>query len=72
MHKPYYCNYAGVPTVIGETCAWSFIGGAWKEISRTEAYTKAQLLGELEFRRLFGELPPLPASAASMKGRFRG
>ena len=72
MNEPYYCNYAGVPTVIGKTRAWSFVGGAWKEISRTEAYTRAQLLGELEFRRLFGELPPLPANAASMNVRFRG
>jgi len=60
MNKPYYCNYAGVPTIVGETHAWSFVEGAWKEINRTEAYTKAQLIGELEFRRLFGKLPPLP------------
>jgi hypothetical protein len=43
------------------TRAWSFVDGAWKEINCAEAYAKAQLIGELEFRRLFGELPPLPA-----------
>ena len=61
MNKPYYCNYAGVPTIVGETRAWSFVEGAWTEIDRAEAYAKAQLIGEMEFRRLFGELPPLPA-----------
>jgi hypothetical protein len=60
MNKPYYCDYAGVPTIVGETRAWSFVHGAWKEINRTEAYTKARLIGEHEFRQLFGELPPLP------------
>ena len=61
MNKPYYCNFAGVPTIVGETRAWSFVDGKWVEINRAEAYAKAQLIGELEFRRLFGELPPLPA-----------
>jgi len=60
MNKPYYCDYAGVPTIVGETRAWSFVQGAWKEINRTEAYTQARLIGEHEFRQLFGELPPLP------------
>jgi hypothetical protein len=60
MNKPFYCNYAGVPTIIGETRAWAFVKGAWKEVDRNEAYTKAQLIGEPEFRRLFGQLPPLP------------
>jgi hypothetical protein len=41
--------------------AWSFVEGAWKEINRTEAYIKARLIGEHEFRQLFGELPPPPA-----------
>jgi hypothetical protein len=36
------------------------VEGAWKEINRAEAYAKARLIGEPEFRRLFGELPPLP------------
>src|SRR6476620_10628025 len=49
MNKPYYCDYAGVPTIVGETRAWSFVEGAWKEISHTEAYTKARLIGEHEF-----------------------
>jgi hypothetical protein len=61
MNKPYYCNYAGLPTIIDETRAWSFVEGAWREINRIEAYTKAQLMGELEFGRVFGELPPLPS-----------
>jgi len=60
MTEPYYCNHGGVPTIIVKTRAWSFIDGEWKEISRAEAYTKAQLIGELEFKRLFGDLPPLP------------
>jgi hypothetical protein len=60
MKKPYYCDYAGVPTIVGETRAWSFVEGAWKEISHAEAYTKARLIGEHEFRHLFGDLPPLP------------
>jgi hypothetical protein len=60
MSDAYYCDYAGVPTIIGETCAWSFVEGAWKEIDRNEAYTKARLIGEHEFRHLFGELPPPP------------
>ena len=68
MSKPYFCNYAGAPTVIGETCAWSFVEGSWKEIRRSEAYIKAQLIGELEFRRLFGELPPLPDGCPIVKG----
>jgi hypothetical protein len=49
MDKPYYCDYAGVPTIVGETRAWSFVQGAWKEINRTEAYAKARLIGEHEF-----------------------
>jgi hypothetical protein len=60
MSKPYYCDYEGVPTIVGDTCAWSFVDGAWKEINHTEAYDKAQLIGEHEFRKLFGELPPPP------------
>ena len=60
MKKPYYCDYAGVPTIVGETRAWSFVEGAWKEVNHAEAYTKARLIGEHEFRHLFGELPPLP------------
>jgi hypothetical protein len=60
MNKPYYCDYSGVPTIVGETRAWSFVEGTWKEINRAEAYAKARLIGEPEFRRLFGELPPLP------------
>ena len=44
MKKPYYCDYAGVPTIVGETRAWSFVEGAWKEISHAEAYTKARLI----------------------------
>ena len=59
MNKPYYCDYAGVPTIVGETRAWSFVGGAWKEISHIEAYTKARLVSEQEFQHLFGRLPPL-------------
>ena len=69
MNKPYYCDYDGVPTVVGETRAWSFVQGAWKEISHAEAYNKARLIGEHEFRQLFGELPPLPRP---MNVRFRG
>jgi len=61
MNKPYYCNRSGTPTVVGETRAWTFIDGAWRETDRAEAYTKAELIGEHEFRRLFGLLPPLPA-----------
>ena len=53
MNKPYYCDYAGVPTIVGETRAWSFVDGAWKEINRIEAYTQAQLISEQEFRQLF-------------------
>ncbi len=63
MNKPYYCDYAGVPTIVGETGAWSFVQGAWKEINHSEAYNKARLIGEHEFRQLFGELPPLPPPA---------
>src|SRR5262245_11186229 len=63
MNMPYYCDYAGLPTIVGETSAWSFVQGAWKEIYRAEAYTKARLIGEHEFRQLFGELPPLPPLA---------
>jgi len=60
MNKPYYCDYAGVPTIVGETRAWSFVDGAWKEINHIEAYTKARLISEQEFQHLFGRLPPLP------------
>jgi hypothetical protein len=60
MKKPYFCDHAGVPTIVGETRAWSFVEGAWKEVSHAEAYTRARLIGEHEFRNLFGELPPPP------------
>jgi hypothetical protein len=60
MKKPYFCDYAGVPTIVGETRAWSFVEGAWKEVSHSDAYTKARLVGEHEFRNLFGDLPPPP------------
>ena len=61
MNKPYYCDYAGVPTIVGETRAWSFVEGAWeKKLYRIEPYTKARLISEHEFRHLFGGLPPLP------------
>ena len=66
MNKPYYCNYAGVPTIVGDTRAWSFVDGAWREINRADAYAKAQLVGELEFKRLFGDLPPLPTPSPRM------
>ena len=69
MNKPYYCDYGGVPTIVGETRAWSFVDGAWKEINHTEAYAEARLIGEHEFRQLFGKLPPLPPP---MSVRFRG
>lgn len=68
MNKPYYCDYAGIPTIVGDTRAWSFVDGAWKEINRAEAYAKAQLIGALEFRRLFGDLPPLPAPSPRQQG----
>jgi hypothetical protein len=63
MNKPYYCDYAGTPTIVGQTRAWSFVQGTWKEINRTEAYTNAQLIGEHEFRQRFGNLPPPPATS---------
>jgi hypothetical protein len=62
MNKPYYCDYAGLPTIVGETRAWSFMQGTWKEIDRTDAYNKAQLIGEHEFRQRFGKLPVLPSA----------
>jgi hypothetical protein len=40
MNKPYYCDYAGTPTIVGQTRAWSFVQGAWKEINRMEAALK--------------------------------
>jgi hypothetical protein len=52
MKKPYYCDYAGVATIVGETRAWSFVEGAWKEVNHAEAYTRARLIGEHEFRHL--------------------
>ena len=42
----YYCDSAGVPTIVGETRAWLFMHGT---INRTEAYTKARLIGDVPF-----------------------
>lgn len=72
MKKLYYCDYVGVPTIVGETRAWSFVQGAWKEINHAEAYAKARLIGEHEFRHLFGDLPPLPPPIRRLKFRHSG
>jgi hypothetical protein len=58
-----YCSFEGVPTLVSDTEAWSFANGAWKEINGAEAGMGAAIIGEERFTKMFGQLPPLPATA---------
>ncbi len=54
----------GDAVLIGNHEAWTHLGGAWKEISYADAFSKAKLIGLSTFRAAFGPIDDtLPATA---------
>ena len=44
--------------------AWQCIGDKeWKPLDTADAHFKAKLLSDAEYRKMFGNLPSLPATA---------
>jgi len=51
------------PCVFNLHEAWWCYNGEWKPMSVTEAVCRAGLMTEAHYRRIYGDLPPLPPEA---------
>ena len=60
---PKYGALEGKPTRFTDDEAWVFAQNAWHPNNSAEALVGAHVMDEAEFRKDFGELPPLPKSA---------
>jgi hypothetical protein len=58
-----FADWEDTPVVVSPGEAWAFVNGAWARRDSTEMSAKARVVSEERFKRLFGELPPLPTTA---------
>ena len=64
MIKFKYGSLEGLGVISDRWEAWQLSpNGVWHEINAADAATKAKILTESEFQRIFGPVPPLPKGA---------
>lgn len=60
---PKYGSFEGHPVRFVDDEAWVFAKNAWHPSNSAEALHGARAMDEGDYRKLFGDLPPLPKSA---------
>lgn len=60
---PKFGSYEGHPVRFVDEEAWVYAKDEWQKTSPPEVLVTASVMDESAYRKLFGELPPLPKSA---------